>query len=200
MKSSDKCIPLTRARHVVLPVLLAVGLALGGCASAPEERGVQRGPAPAATTVRLPPTRVFFYPNAGQTPEQQDRDRYECYLWATKQTGFDPGQPLYAPHVRVEVIPLPPPGHDTAVGAVTGAVLGAAISRPGDAAGGAVVGAMAGAVIGAASDASRRDEAERMEERYARVDAQRLAQIERKAADYRRAMAACLEGRGYNVQ
>jgi hypothetical protein len=39
-----------------------------------------------------------------------------------------------------------------------------------------------------------------MEERYARVDAQRLAQIERKAADYRRAMAACLEGRGYNVQ
>ena len=63
-----------------------------------------------------------------------------------------------------------------------------------------VVGAVAGAIIGAASDASRQEQAERIQERYERRDAQSIAEIERRAADYRRAMAACLEGRGYTVQ
>ena len=34
---------------------------------------------------------IFVYPNEGQDDEQRDRDRYECYLWAVEQTGFDPG-------------------------------------------------------------------------------------------------------------
>lgn len=175
--------------------LLAMALALGGCASAPAERRVVTEPAP----MRLPPTQVFFYPTAGQTPERQDRDRYECYLWAVKQTGFDPSQPRLAAGLRVEVVPMPPPGHDTALGAVSGAVIGAAVSRPHDAAEGAAIGAVAGAVIGAAADASRQAEAERIQERYEQRDAQRLGQLERRAQDYRRAMAACLEGRGYAV-
>jgi len=33
---------------------------------------------------------IFVYPNHGQSDEQRDRDRYECYLWAVEQTGFDP--------------------------------------------------------------------------------------------------------------
>lgn len=33
---------------------------------------------------------VFAYPNNGQSKEQQATDRYECYRWATDQTGFDP--------------------------------------------------------------------------------------------------------------
>lgn len=38
---------------------------------------------------------VFVYPNHGQSTEQTSKDRYECYLWAVKQTGFDPsaGEP-----------------------------------------------------------------------------------------------------------
>ena len=38
---------------------------------------------------------IFVYPNHGQSTEQTSRDRYECYLWAVKQTGFDPsaGEP-----------------------------------------------------------------------------------------------------------
>jgi len=103
----------------------------------------------------LPPTQVFFYPNSGQSQARQERDRYECYLWAVKQTGFDPSQPQVASHVRVEVLPMPAPGHDTALGALTGAMLGAAVSRPRDVGTGAVVGAIGGAMIGAASDASR---------------------------------------------
>lgn len=159
------------------------------------ERSVRAEPASA----QLPPTQVFFYPTSGQSPQQQDRDRYECYLWSVKQTGFDPSQPMVAKNLRVEVIPMPPPGHDTAVGAVSGALIGAAVSHPRDAGSGAVIGAVAGAVIGAASDASRQEQAARIQERYDQRDAKQVAQLERRAQDYRRAMAACLEGRGYAV-
>ena len=33
---------------------------------------------------------VFIYPNKGQAPERQAKDRYECHRWAVDQTGFDP--------------------------------------------------------------------------------------------------------------
>lgn len=176
-------------------VILVVALALAGCSSTPVERRVVSQP----VQLPLPPTQVFFYPNGGQSEARQDRDRYECYLWAVKQTGFDPGQPQLASNIRVEVVPMPAPGHDTALGAVTGAMLGAAVSRPRDAGTGAVVGAVGGAMIGAASDASRVEQADRMRVRHDRIDAQRASQIERQAHNYRRAMAACLEGRGYTV-
>ncbi|HKI62460.1 MAG TPA: glycine zipper 2TM domain-containing protein [Mariprofundaceae bacterium] len=155
--------------------------------------------APEPATTPPPVTQVYFYPQQGQSPEQQDRDRYECYLWAMQQTGFDPSQPNLAPHQRVVVTPAPPAGHDTATGAVTGAVIGAAVSRPGDRAGGAVMGAIAGAAVGAASDNARQREAQRVQESYDRADSERAARIERQASEYRRAMAACLEGRGYSV-
>jgi len=34
----------------------------------------------------------YVYPNAGQSEEQQQTDRYECHRWAVDQTGFDPTQ------------------------------------------------------------------------------------------------------------
>jgi hypothetical protein len=147
-----------------------------------------------------PITQVIFYPARGQTPEQQNRDRYECYQWAVQQTGFDPSQQTLAPHQRIEVVPAEPPGHDTAAGAVTGAILGAAVSRPREALGGALVGAMAGALIGASSDAARENEAARQQRRYDARAAQHVANVETQASNYRRAMTACLEGRGYQVK
>ena len=146
-----------------------------------------------------PPTRVYFYPSAGQSPEQQDRDGYECYLWAKQQTGYDPSAPSPVPHTRVAVVPEPPPGTGTAVGAVTGAILGAAVSSRGNQPAGALVGALAGGMLGTAADAARQEEAARLQEHYDRQSDQRLAVIERQAADYRRALTACLEGRGYTV-
>lgn len=65
----------------VLPLALAMTLA--GCASQPA----------AAPAPRPSPT-VYFYPLKGQSAEQQDRDRYECYRWAHRQTGFDPSRPV----------------------------------------------------------------------------------------------------------
>lgn len=38
-------------------------------------------------------TTFFVYPAKGQSDELRDRDRYECYLWAVDQTGFDPSDP-----------------------------------------------------------------------------------------------------------
>jgi hypothetical protein len=38
-------------------------------------------------------TDLFAYPKAGQSPEQQARDREECRTWAISQTGFDPSKP-----------------------------------------------------------------------------------------------------------
>jgi hypothetical protein len=40
-----------------------------------------------------PPQMVSLTPNNGQTPEQQARDRYDCYRLALGQTGFDPMHP-----------------------------------------------------------------------------------------------------------
>jgi hypothetical protein len=147
-----------------------------------------------------PPVRVYFYPNRGQSPEQQDRDNYECYLWAVGQTGFDPSAPYLAPHHKVSVVPERPPGSDTAAGAITGAVLGSVVSSRGNKPEGALVGAVAGALIGSASDAARQERTKQLQQHYDRQAGQKTAQIERQAADYRRAIAACLEGRGYTVQ
>ena len=35
---------------------------------------------------------MMIYPAKGQSQEQLDKDKYECYSWAKKQTGFDPMQ------------------------------------------------------------------------------------------------------------
>jgi len=181
------------SRRRWLPALAAASL-LGACATQPDYYRTTEYPAP-----RLPPTQVYFYPAAGQSTEQQDRDRYECYVWAAKQTGFDPGQPQMAGNVRVEVVPVPPSGEGTLAGAFGGAILGAAVSSHHHAGEGAVVGAILGAMLGAASDTARQDQVQRVQERYDRRDAHRYSQIEQRASEYRRAMAACLEGRGYTV-
>ena len=149
---------------------------------------------------RQPVTQVYFYPLKGQSTEQQSRDHYECYNWAVKQTGFDPSASSIPEAQRVKVVPMPPPGHDTAILAVAGAVLGALIAGPIHAVGGAVIGAVGGGVTGAVSDASRQQYAQQMEEAYNRQDQALDAQYQGKASLFRRAMSACLEGRGYSVQ
>ena len=148
----------------------------------------------------VPLTQVYFYPKEGQTNEQQSRDHYECYNWAVKQTGFDPGQSEIPTNQRVRVVPMPPPGHDTATLAIAGAVLGALIGGPRHAVGGALIGASGGAIAGAASDSARMESARQQEEAYAARDGARDAQLEAKAHGFRRAMSACLEGRGYSVR
>jgi hypothetical protein len=180
-------------RYGKVLVILAFGGTLTACASPPMARTVVEPEPP-------PPTQVYYYPLHEQTAAQQDRDRYECYLWARKQTGFDPSAPQLAPHQRLEVVTDPAPGHDTAVGAVTGAILGSVVAGPHDHGGGTIAGAVAGAMIGASSDTARAEETRSLQTRIDRQTAERQAAVERSASDYRRAMTACLEGRGYSVR
>lgn len=148
----------------------------------------------------IPTTQVYFYPKAGQTEEQQSRDHYECYNWAVKQTGFDPSRSSIPLEQRIQVVPLPPPGFETARMAIAGAVLGALIGGPRHAGGGALIGAAGGAIAGAMSDAVRQESARQMEDAYARQDRTRGEQLTEKKLTFRRAMSACIEGRGYSVQ
>ena len=182
--------------------LLAVVASLGmaGCVTAPVHEYPESNIGPAGIPAAAPPAQIVFYPNAGQSPEQQDRDRYECYRWSVQQTGFDPSQPQVAPHQRVQVVSAAPPGINTTTGAFTGAILGAAVSNPRNAGGGAIIGAIAGAMLGAAADAGNAQQAQQIQQRYDQNDARSLARSEQQADTFRRAMSACLGGRGYTVQ
>ena len=178
-------------KFALLPLLLVCVIPLGWADSPPTE--VARPATPQSPD-------VYFYPKQGQSADQQGRDRYECFLWARRQTGYDPS--LVRPDLRrpVRVVAVPAPGHDTAAGAVGGAVIGATVARPRDEGRGAVIGAIAGAVLGSVSDNARQKQADA---EAARRNGQREAEAARsdtELQDYRRALRTCLEGRGYAVQ
>jgi len=174
--------------------LSALLLGLAGCVEAPPPR--PRPPPPPAYAGPPPNTTVYAYPQQGQSPDQQSKDRYECSMWAVHQTGFDPSAPNVPAQYRV-VASGPPPGTGTAIGAIAGAVLGAAISPGWDRGAGAVFGGLTGAMIGSATDASR---AQQNAYEMNVQDRQQAAAMEHKASDYRRALSACLGGRGYSVK
>ena len=185
------------AEHWNKLLLLSAVLLLSSCYYHPHEQVVTQ---PAQDQNITAITQVYFYPNKGQSIQQQSRDHYECYNWAVNQTNFDPSASSIVPEQRVRVVPMPPPGQDTIAMSIAGAVLGALIAGPRHAGGGALIGAASGAMIGASSDISRQESARQMEEAYANSNQARDVHKERKALAFRRAMSACLEGRGYNVR
>ncbi len=185
--TSDR-IPKATAPLCSSVIVLFMGTA---CVSQPPP-SMEPGP------VAPPDTTVYFYPSQGQTAGQQDRDKYECHNWAVAQSGFDPSAPRTPPHLRVQAVEGPPPGSGVAVGAATGAVLGAAVSNPWETGQGALLGAIAGAVVGGIAENAAAQEARERSAVSAR-DAQ-AARLEEQARNYRRAMSACLDGRGYNVR
>lgn len=159
----------------------------GGCASAPR--------AAADGQPSLPPApAVYFHPARGQSARQQDRDQYECHNWAVRQTGFDPSAPQVPPHLRIVSAPAGSAvASGIAVGAASGALVGAAVSRPWESGSGALLGSLAGAAIGGITASATAQAAQNQERRM------RAAQLEEQASNYRRALSACLEARGYSV-
>jgi hypothetical protein len=166
---------------------VAATLSLGACVTQPPPRVVSV-PAP-------PPQKIFVYPTNGQSPEQTDRDRYECHIWAVHQTGVDPSRADASPYERVVVQPANPPGSGTAVGAIGGAILGALIAGPRNAGAGLLIGGATGAVVGTAADANAQQRANMTQ---AQIN-ESMAQGRARADSYRRALGACLQGRGYTV-
>lgn len=132
---------------------------------------------------------TFVYPAKGQSPQQQEKDKGECHVWAVQQSKYDPANPP-----KPAAAPAPP---TTATGSTPGAgVRGAARGAiVGEIVGGeAGAGAAAGAV--AARGQSRRQNAANAQQQQQAATQQQQAGL----SAYQRANAACLEGRGYTVK
>lgn len=133
----------------------------------------------------------YIYPAGGQSDEQMDKDKYECYNWAKKDSGFDP--------MEVPVTSTAPPSSQkksggVARGALGGAALGAII---GDSSKSAGRGAAAGGLIGGVRQSSRNRQVEQERQQWEQQEASRYANNRN---NYNRAYSACLEGRGYTVK
>ena len=182
----------TLNRISVFAVLGLMTVLAAGCVEPPPRHYV----VPAQPVAQ---TQIIVYPAQGQPPQQLDKDRYECHLWAVQQTGFDPSRPGTPSDQRVVVQPANPPGSGTAVGAIAGAILGAAIAGPRAAGAGLVLGGVTGAAVGASSDAAAQQQARAEQQAYNQSYAQGQASAQASASNYRRAISACLTARGYTI-
>jgi hypothetical protein len=140
-----------------------------------------------ALTARAGPDPVI-YPSKGQSAEQTEKDKYECYQWAKGQTGFDP--------MQVPTATTPPPKQQGGAvkGAAGGALAGAAIgAAAGDAGKGAAIGATTGGILGGA----RRRQSMKAQEDWEKKES---AGYGKRRNEYDRAWGACMEGRGYTIR
>lgn len=138
---------------------------------------------------------VIVYPAEGQSEEQTEKDKFDCYQWAKGQTGFDPMAPPTATR--------PPPQEKAAQtggagsGALKGAAAGAAIGvLRGDTAKWAGRGAATGALVGGVRRSSQRKKDDQARQQW---EQEQASQYQAARNNYNRAYTACLSGRGYTV-
>jgi len=154
---------------------------------------------------------VFAYPNAGQSQEQQNKDRYECHQWSVAQTGFDPMSapaPVPPPGGSYADVPPPPPPQQKQGGflglgdggffqgggvvgdAATGAALGAAGGAiAGNAGQGAAIGAIASTLFGAVSRAGSNNQQSQQQQQYQQQQAALRQQQQAQSAQMQQARA-----------
>jgi hypothetical protein len=140
----------------------------------------------AATFAAGIPAQSVVYPAKGQKPEQQKKDEGECHTWAVTNSKYDPTNPP-----KQAAAPPPPQGATPGSGvrgAARGAVVGEVVG--GDASAGAAAGAVA-----ARSQSRRQNAAAGQQQQQAAVQ-----QDQAGMAQYQKARAACLEGKGYTVK
>ena len=134
---------------------------------------------------------LYIYPAKGQSAEQLDKDKYECYSWAKKDTGFDP---MALPTTET----APPKDNKQSGGVVKGAVGGAVLGAVlGDSSKATKRGAAAGGLVGGVRQNRKNT---KNEEKRADWENKETANYTNKRSNYNRANAACLEGRGYTVK
>lgn len=199
----------------IVRVAPVVALALAGCAGQGQfsEGGMGASyqptpppPLPPAPPLAPapPPAQTYFYPTRGQTPQQEESDKGQCYAWAVQQTGFDPANP------RVATPPPPPqqfgqpqaPQGGMFQGAMGGAALGAVGGAIGGNAGeGAAIGAGVGALFGAMrrmrSEEQQQQQMQAQQQQQQRYLEQQQNALAQGRANYNRAFSACMSARGY---
>lgn len=138
------------------------------------------------------------YPAKGQSQDQTERDKYECYNWAKQESGFDP--------MKTPTASSPPPPKEKETwgagkGAVGGGLLGAGVGAIAGGGKGALIGSALGAGSGAAVGGMHRSSQRKHEQQRQQEWEQReVGQYKAARNSYNRAYAACLEGRGYSVK
>jgi hypothetical protein len=136
----------------------------------------------------------FIYAQKGQSPQQQQQDTQQCQGWAMQQSGVNPSQPAAPPPPPPSTAPQGQGARGAARGAAVGAV-GGAIA--GDAGKGAAIGAATGMMIGGMQ---RRQDRRNQEAQYNQAVSQQQTAQAQGADAFNRALAACLEARGYTVK
>ena len=136
----------------------------------------------------------IVYPAKGQSNEQMEQDKFQCYNWARQQTGFDPMQ---APTATSAPPPKQSEGPGVVGGAGRGALGGLAVGAiAGDARKGAAIGAVGGGLFGGMKSNNSRRQNEQQQQQWAN---QQTANYANQRNNYNRAYSACLGGRGYTV-
>jgi hypothetical protein len=140
----------------------------------------------------------IVYPAKGQSEDQMEKDKYQCYSWAKNQTGFDP--------MKTPTTTSAPPAKEKEVwgagktgvaGGATGAIVGGAARGKKGAVRGGLIGAAGGALIGGARSSNQRNREAQKRKDWERKETNNYA---RARSEYNRAFGACMEGRGYSVK
>ena len=138
---------------------------------------------------------LMIYPAKGQSVEQQEQDKFQCYSFGKEQSGFDPMAPPTTSSA--------PPAKEAkqgglARGAVTGAVGGALVGAvTGNTKKYAKVGGVGGGLVGGLRSSEQKQREAHNRDQWEQQETQQYAQNRN---NYNRAYAACLEGRGYTVR
>jgi Glycine-zipper domain len=156
--------------------------------------------APSQTT--LSRIGIYVFPAKSQTPSQQQQDELGCYNWSKTQTNFDPLAPAPATAAPEQASTQPSTNNGApARGAVGGAAGGAAIGAvAGNAGKGAAIGAATGVVAGVARQRQDARDAQAQQQANSAAAQQAADQHAAAQAGFRKAMTACLQGKGYTVQ
>jgi predicted lipid-binding transport protein (Tim44 family) len=133
---------------------------------------------------------LYVYPKDGQSTEQTDKDKFECYNWAKKDSGFDP---MATPRTTSAA----PSGQARSGTMVKGGLGGAAIGGLLGGRSGAGKGALAGGLIGGVHQHQHN---KNVESERSQWEQQESDNYSNNRNNYNRAYAACLEGRGYSVK
>ena len=157
---------------------------------------------------------LYVYPARGQSPQQEESDKGQCYGWAVQQTGFNPADPQVGGPPPPQVGgPPPPPSYSPQPqapqggmfrGAAGGAALGAVGGAiGGDAGKGAAIGAGVGGMFGMMRRRRYMEEEQQMQQQQWQQQQGYMAQQQNALAqglnNYVRAFSACMTARGYTV-
>lgn len=141
----------------------------------------------------------------GVSDQQKQKDQLECQQFATQETGFNPANPPQVQVPEVAAAPAQAPQGGAVRGAARGAAVGAAVGAiGGDAGQGAAAGAAGGAMVGGMrrrdAQAQAQAQTQQAQQQQQAAIQQQQAAIQAQRDQFNKAVAVCLQGRGYSVQ